>query len=294
MDTYCNLVRSSIRVARAFAESLYTGLSRSTEQGLGLEYIDFRDYVYGDDVRYVDWRLSARSLTPDGDIRLIVKVFQAERMIDTMMVVDTTSSMGFGEKPWILGFASTLLASLADSLEDKLTLVIMAEDVKVLSPNKPREAAYILDNIACSQGFRGKASLLDVLPSIRRKMHRPVVVLTDYAHNFNEVAGFLKAMRAARNHVLYISIADLFETKPPLSDAVARLVGLEDGGEAVGKLRDIYTSIRRHIAALNALVKTYTGNSIALIGKKSAMNQRHRLVSSYLAVRSGLRALTRY
>ena len=285
----CAAVRSGVRLARAFAETLYTGLARTRMKGLGLEYIDFRDYTPEDDVRYVDWRLSARSLGPDGEIRLIVKVFQAERMVEAVLAVDLTESMGFGEKPWVLAYTATIISALAASLEDKLTLAILADSVRLYRPRSPRETPALLEATACREGPRGRTGLEELAKKLHWLRNRPVVLITDYAHTRGELAGFLREMRLRGNPTLLILVADPYELNPPLGEALVRLVGVKHGEAVTGKISTIYEAVRRHVAGLRATAKLYSHNFLELRGKTEAKLNRYRLVESYLYTRSSIK-----
>jgi len=287
----CRLFDRGLRSARGFAESLYTGLSRSRETGLGLEYVDFRDYVYGDDIRYVDWRLSARRVDPSGEHRLVVKVFQAERMINTVFVVDLTASMGFGEKLWMLGYVSMVLGSLAASLEDNVTVLVIRDDIRAYVPRSPRELPLLLEGIVCrGEAPQGDLGLDGVAKRLHRARYRPVVLVTDYAHGTEEFYGFLRAMRAQRNRVYSVLLLDRYEVEEPIENAVVALVDPETGAVARGRLRSLYDAARRHVAGVRAVAKLYSVSFTELLGKTGAIAMRHRLVNGYLRTRSGLRA----
>ena len=289
ISSACRLIRSGVRTARAFAESLYSGVSRSRERGLGLEYVDFRDYVLGDDVRYVDWRLSARSVDASGELRLVVKVFEAERLVDTVFVVDLTGSMGFGEKLWMLGYVSTVLGSLAASLEDRVTLLVVRDDVRVIVPRSPRDVPVVVESLVCrGEAPRGRLGLGEVATRLRRARHRPVVLVTDYAHGLEELHGFLHAMRARRNHVYSVMLLDRYEVEEPL-DAVASLIDPETGAVVSGRMSKVYALIRRHVAGLRTMARLYSSSFLELVGRTGCLALRHRLVEGYLATRSGYR-----
>ena len=290
-DGACRLIDRGLRSARGFAESLYTGLSRSRGTGLGLEYIDFRDYVYGDDVRYVDWRLSARLVGPDGEHQLVVKVFQAERMINTVFVIDLTASIGFGEKLWMLGYVSMVLGSLAASLEDGATILVVRDDIRVYVPRSPRELPLLIEGIVCrGEAPRGDIGLGEVAKRLRRTRYRPVVLMTDYAHSLEEFYGFLRAMRAQRNRVYSVLLLDRYEVERPTGEAVVALIDPETGKTTRGRLSALYESIRRHVAGIRAVARLYSVSFLELLGKTSCVAMRHRLVNGYLRARSGLRA----
>ncbi|MEM0027798.1 MAG: DUF58 domain-containing protein, partial [Ignisphaera sp.] len=77
----CKTAKAYSKLGQSYATSMELGLSKSRYLGIGLEYADFREYQEGDDIRYIDWRLSARSLdVVTGDYKLYTKVFHVEQM----------------------------------------------------------------------------------------------------------------------------------------------------------------------------------------------------------------------
>src|SRR5262245_15993391 len=75
---------------RELARSQYAGLYRSAFRGLGIEFSDVREYSPGDDVRLIDWRVSARTQ------QLHVKQMTEERERSVLVVLDTSGSLAFG------------------------------------------------------------------------------------------------------------------------------------------------------------------------------------------------------
>jgi len=84
--------------------SRLTGERSSTETGQSVEFHDFRPYQPGDELRYVDWRVYARSG------RLYTRLYQAERAVQLHLILDTSASMGLGHKA---RFARTLVQLLS-------------------------------------------------------------------------------------------------------------------------------------------------------------------------------------
>jgi uncharacterized protein (DUF58 family) len=99
------LERLAIRVRRAFAGRLQ-GERRSTKKGVSVEFADFREYVPGDDPRYLDWNAAARM------DRLYLKLYVEEEDLSVHFLVDRSASMGFGT-PTKLDFARRVAAALA-------------------------------------------------------------------------------------------------------------------------------------------------------------------------------------
>ena len=94
--------------ARVVVEGFWNGLHRSPYHGFSVEFTEYRQYTPGDDPRYLDWRLYART---DRDY---VKKFEDETNLRCHLLVDSSRSMTFGSLPWTKAeYANTLAATLA-------------------------------------------------------------------------------------------------------------------------------------------------------------------------------------
>src|SRR5437667_5089595 len=76
--------------ARLIVEGLMTGMHRSPYQGSSVEFAQHRQYVAGDDIRHVDWKVLAKT------DRVYLKQYQEETNLQLILVVDASESMGFG------------------------------------------------------------------------------------------------------------------------------------------------------------------------------------------------------
>lgn len=74
---------------RRLVSSLFLGNYKAAFQGKGMEFVDFRDYNYGDDAKNIDWLVSAR------EGKTLVRRYQEERELEILFVCDMTSSMDF-------------------------------------------------------------------------------------------------------------------------------------------------------------------------------------------------------
>src|SRR5205809_7459733 len=94
--------------ARVVVEGFWTGLHRSPYHGFSVEFTEYRQYTPGDDTRYLDWRLFARS------DRYYLKKFEDETNLRCQLVVDNSRSMTFGSLNYTKAqYANTLAATLA-------------------------------------------------------------------------------------------------------------------------------------------------------------------------------------
>jgi len=95
MDTKALLkkVRKIEIKTRRLSDHLFGGEYHSTFKGRGMTFSEVRQYQYGDDIRAIDWNVTARYNEP------FVKIFEEERELTLMLVVDVSGSETFGTKP---------------------------------------------------------------------------------------------------------------------------------------------------------------------------------------------------
>lgn len=131
--------RVEIRTRR-LAEEHLAGAYRSVFKGRGMDFEDVRAYAAGDDVRFIDWNVTARMHTP------FVKEFKEERELSVMIVVDVSASGDFGSaaqtKRELAADVAACLAFSAVSNGDKVGLLLFSDRVeKYLPPRKGRPQA---------------------------------------------------------------------------------------------------------------------------------------------------------
>lgn len=101
-------IRSLELRAKVIVEGLWKGMHRSPYHGFSVEFSEYRAYVQGDDPRYIDWKVLARS------DRTFIKKFEDETNLRCQLVIDHSRSMQFGSGPLNkAGYAATLAATLA-------------------------------------------------------------------------------------------------------------------------------------------------------------------------------------
>ena len=107
-------IRSLELRARVVVEGFWNGLHRSPYHGFSVEFTEYREYSPGDDTRYLDWRLFARS------DRYYLKKFEDETNLRCHLLVDQSRSMSYGSVSYTkLDYARTLAATLAWFLNDQ-------------------------------------------------------------------------------------------------------------------------------------------------------------------------------
>jgi len=120
-------------------EDVLTGQYRSHFKGHGVQFSEHRLYVPGDDVRHIDWKVSARSRDP------LVKKYEEEREITVLLVVDVSASKAFGSstklKSEVVAELGGMLAYAATHTGDRVGVLFFAGEVEKVIPPKKRAPA---------------------------------------------------------------------------------------------------------------------------------------------------------
>ena len=120
---------------RHVVNEVFSGEYHSVFKGRGMEFSEVREYQHGDDVRMIDWNVSARMGHP------FVKLFEEERELTVMILVDVSSSGNFGTteqlKREVAAELSAVLAFSAINNNDKVGLIIFSDKIdKFIPPRK--------------------------------------------------------------------------------------------------------------------------------------------------------------
>lgn len=209
-------------------DTLFSGNYRSAFRGQGIAFESVREYMPGDDVRSIDWNVSARMN------HLFVKEYSEERELSVMLMVDLSGSADFGssstKRETILEFTAMML-HLVQMNNDRVSLVLFTDRVeKFLRPRKGRRFVLkVLDEIMnLRTGGRGTdISLAADFASRMMKKRSIVFVVSDFMDSAEEYMPRLKHM-GERHDVICVHVSDPFEKRFPFSGLVECL-DLETG-----------------------------------------------------------------
>src|SRR5580765_7980778 len=132
------LERLSLITKRPFAGQM-KGEKRSVKRGTSVEFADYREYILGDDLRYVDWNTAARLG------KLFVKLFIEEEDLYLALLIDSSKSMDFGD-PKKLHYSARVAASLGYiglSNYDRVSITAFAQSLGTALPTKRGKAAVL-------------------------------------------------------------------------------------------------------------------------------------------------------
>jgi uncharacterized protein (DUF58 family) len=230
--------------ARLIVEGLMTGMHRSPYQGASVEFAQHRPYVFGDDIRHVDWKVLGKT------DRVYLKQYIEETNLHLICVVDASESMGYGTVPaeggdgvWTKFDHATAIAaslgSMAIQQQDSVGLAVFDKELKkYLKPsNSPGQWKTITQELTVVPRT-AKTGTGHVLDQLAEKLtHRSlIVILSDF---FDDMAGIqqgLRHLRYKKHEMMVFQVLDPTEIEFPFED-VTLFKGLEGLGELLTEPR---------------------------------------------------------
>lgn len=207
----------------------FAGDYHSAFHGRGIEFSQVREYQPGDDIRTIDWNVTARTGAPH------VKEFVEERDLTVIVAVDVSASMAFGSVDWrkcdIAAELAAVFAFSAVENSDRVGLLLFSDNVRRFLPaRRGRGHAQVIVHAAVDAAMHGCSGVADfdkaVLFLERVSAKRAVIlVISDYL-NLN----FERTMRRLnrRHDVIAIALSDPREERFP-PGALVRVVDAENG-----------------------------------------------------------------
>ncbi|MCH7992042.1 MAG: DUF58 domain-containing protein [Gemmatimonadetes bacterium] len=208
---------------RGLVNEVFSGEYHSVFKGRGMNFAEVREYQYGDDIRSIDWNVTARTGSP------FVKVFEEERELTVMLVVDVSASGDFGTRERLKGEVAVeicaLLAFSAIKNNDKVGLIIFSDRIeKFVPPRKGRRHVLRVLRELLYHRPEGRGTditaALEYLTHVQRKKAVAFLV-SDFRDD-----GFDRALAIAgrRHDLIAVRVGDERERElPPLG-----LLELED------------------------------------------------------------------
>ncbi len=199
---------------RGLVNDVFSGEYHSVFKGRGMNFAEVREYQHGDDIRTIDWNVTARAGTP------FVKMFDEERELTVMLVVDVSASGEFGSRSRMKGEVAVeicaVLAFSAIKNNDKVGLIIFSDRIeKFVPPRKGRR--HVLRVLRELLYFRPEGRGTDIagaLEYLARVVRRRAVVfvVSDFF-----ATGYQKALAVAgrRHDTIVIRMGDPRERELP-------------------------------------------------------------------------------
>ncbi|GIW94303.1 MAG: hypothetical protein KatS3mg110_2344 [Pirellulaceae bacterium] len=215
--------------AQRLVEGLLSGLHRSPRRGFSIEFAEHREYVPGDDLRYLDWKVFGRT------DKLYLKQFEDETNLIAYLVLDTSAGMAYQgpAAPWSKWhYAQCLAAALAWLVlnhHDAVAVATFDERLRRFVP--PAGGTGQLDNVLRVLDEvepYGPTRVAQALQELATRLpHRGVViVLSDLFDDAESVLHGLRALRFARHDVVVFQVLDPAEVEFDFQEPT-RFLGLE-------------------------------------------------------------------
>lgn len=210
------------------SQNIFAGEYHSTFKGRGMTFSEVREYQYGDDIRDIDWNVTARHNHP------FVKVYEEERELTVMLLVDVSGSRLFGavgnEKREIITEIAATLAFSATQNNDKIGAIFFSDKIeKFIPPKKGRKHILLvirelLDFEPESKGTNIAMALEYLADAIKR--HCTAFLISDFIDNSN----YKHALNIARNRheVMALQVYDKRDSVLP-NVGLMRVADLETG-----------------------------------------------------------------
>ncbi|OPZ58923.1 MAG: hypothetical protein BWY87_01238 [Deltaproteobacteria bacterium ADurb.Bin510] len=212
-ETLRRIQRLSFKTSKRASE-VFAGQYVSAFKGRGMEFAEVREYQVGDDIRAIDWNVTARSGQPH------VKVYHEEREMTVMLLLDLSGSLDFGTrarfKRDLLAEVAGTLAYLAIRTNDRVGAILFAGGIeRYIPPRKgPQHVWALIREIFTYEARDKQTDIAEALDYLNRVVKRRAIV---FLISDMQAQGYEQALKiTARKHDLtVIRLHDAAETELP-------------------------------------------------------------------------------
>jgi uncharacterized protein (DUF58 family) len=277
--------------ARRLVRESFSGEYLSSFRGQGLDFDDFREYQHGDEVRFIDWNVTARMNQP------FVRKFREERELSVVIAVDVSGSADYGSvalsKREVAAETAAVLGFSALHNGDKVGLLIFAhEPILYIPPEKgSRHLLRMIREILVAKPAKPGTSVAEACDFLVRTLRRKSVVflISDFfADSMDKALGKV----AKKHETIALRVLDPLEGKLPKAGRVV-MIDPETGFETLvntsnPNLRMGYAKLmRRHLEGVSALFKKHGIDAADLMTDGDTLAALHKLLKKRSRRRSG-------
>jgi uncharacterized protein (DUF58 family) len=278
-------VRSLELQARLIVEGYLSGMHKSPYHGFSVEFAQHREYVPGDDIRHVDWKVYGRTE------RYYLKQYEEETNLVCWLLLDISESMQYRSGPVSkYDYACMVTAALAYLIlhqQDSVGLVTYDDDVrKFLKPTSQPSHLKEIVHVMNQGATREKTHLAPIFHDLaERIVHRGLVfIISDLFDDVPDLLAALKHLRHKRHEVVILHVLDRAELEFPFQEATL-FRGLEQYPELLTDPRSLRRGYLAEVQAfVHELQRGCRGQNIDYVQLRTDMNLGVAL-SSYLAHR---------
>lgn len=218
---------------KGLTKHVFSGEYHSAFKGRGMSFSEVRNYNYGDDVRNIDWNVTARSGEPH------IKIFEEERELTVMLLIDVSASSFFGSqsksKNELITELAAVIAFSAITNNDKVGAIIFSDKIeKYLPPSKGKQNILRiireLIHISPKQKSTGIANALIYLNNIEKKRSISFVMSDFMDYNYEQAL----SIASKKHDIIGVNIWDDREKSLP----AVGLIQVEDAESGLKRLLD--------------------------------------------------------
>ncbi len=236
---------------RGLSHHIFSGEYHSVFKGRGMSFSEVREYQYGDDIRNIDWNVTARFNHP------YIKIFEEERELTVMLLIDVSGSNTFGTqkqlKEELVTEIAAVLSFSAIQNNDKVGVIFFSDKIEKFIPPK-KGTSHILRIIRELLDFKPESNGTNIAEALRYltnaiKKRSIAFLISDFMDE-----GFEKAVQIAnhKHDLIAIRVTDKVETQIPnvglvrMKDAeTGRMRWIDTGSKAVRRAFEDWSTKKR-------------------------------------------------
>ncbi len=277
--------------ARRLVRESFSGEYLSSFRGQGLDFDDFREYQHGDEVRFIDWNVTARMNTP------FVRKFREERELSVVIAVDVSGSADYGSvslsKREVAAETAAVLGFSALHNGDKVGLLVFAnEPILFIPPGKgSRHLLRMIREILVAKPEQPGTSMANACDFLVRMLRRKslVFLVSDF---FSDPLEKPIGKLAKKHETIALRVLDPVETRLPKAGKLV-MIDSESGFESLvntgnSNLRMSYAKlVKMQLEGVSAIFKKHGVDSADLFTHKDTLAALHQLLKKRSRRRSG-------
>ncbi|MBK1883229.1 DUF58 domain-containing protein [Luteolibacter pohnpeiensis] len=268
--------------ARRLVRESFSGEYLSSFRGQGLDFDDFREYQHGDEVRFIDWNVTARMNQP------FVRKFREERELAVVIAVDVSGSADYGSKNFskreLAAETAAVLGFSALQNGDKVGLLLFAEETELYIPpaKGSRHLLRMIREILVARPKRQGTSIAEACNFLVRTLSRKslVFMISDfYSDPLDKPLGKL----SKKHETVALQVSDPLEARLPRAGKVV-MIDPETGFETLvntnnQNLRNSYRRLmQRQAEGVAAILKKHGIDSASLQTDEDMLPALHQLL----------------
>ncbi|MFH1422492.1 MAG: DUF58 domain-containing protein [Planctomycetota bacterium] len=273
--------------ARLIVEGFISGLHKSPYHGFSVEFAEHREYVPGDDIKHIDWKVWGRS------DRFYIKQYEQETNLRSYVLLDTSESMRYGSDPDVTKYTygcyvAASLSYLMLRQQDAVGMALFDKDIHQFVPATSvgaqlKHVLYEMDKCDPMQ----KTNIGMVLHNLAERITKKglIIIISDMFDNIDSIMFGLRHLRHKKHEVLLFHILDKYERSFPF-DSMTLFKGLEEYPELIADPRALKKAYLRELGKfIDELKRGCRNNKVdyVLIDTGTSLDVA---LTTYLAMRS--------